>query len=268
MDITLREYLAAADAIHQKIEMCGVILKPRELEQYVNQLQTGIRTIQSIAKRMADISNIANEIILYKKEGAAVKTINTYPSENDHATISTLYADEFKEPHPGIKVPVKVVKTLAQIPKQHLYYVENIKSYAVNIGGVCLRGGLANYSHYQEPYTARCEYGTQCKNIALCKYYHEPEDYLRLHLEVPDRPRNFTIGSYIYSKKKTPSAYFTRHIGGKSTLEEDFLTLKQVQFREEIATREGQLIHDLLIYMMLHSKGLLERYPVIPKIEL
>ena len=41
----------------------------------------------------------------------------------------------------------------------------------------------------------------------------------------------------------------------------DLNTLKRVQYREEITNREGQLIHDLLIYMILNARGLLERYP-------
>lgn len=265
MDITLREYLQMADDTHNFVDKFAVGLKLSDLEEKVLELQTHIKNIQSVARRMADVSNICNQMVLYnKKRDGSVKYINPYPTENDHAVLRINEPDEKKEIIDNVYIPVRHVKTTTEIPVSNIYYVENIKQYVINIAGVNIRGNLANICKYQHVKSARCEYGRLCnslKNKTRCNYYHEPEDYIKTNMEVPDEPRNFTVGSWLYSKNRNPRTYFTRHIGSKDTLIRDLHMLKTIQYREEISNREGQLIHDLLIYMILHNKGLLERYP-------
>lgn len=265
MDKTLRDYLKAGDAIHEYVEKFGIALKPADIEEKVVDLHKFIKTIQSVAKRLADVSNICNQMVLLNKNRVGtVKFNNPYPTENDHAVTRITDNKNKKCIVADISLPVKTVNKCANVPVSHIYYVKDIKQYVINIAGVNIRGNLANIKKYQTQNTARCEYGIQCKSFKSgqkCNYYHEPEDYIHMKLPVPDSPRNFTVGSWLYSKNKNPRAYFTRHIGSKDRLLHDLQMLKKVQYREEIANREGQLIHDLLIYMILHSKGLLERYP-------
>jgi hypothetical protein len=273
MDMTLREYLTIADEAHDYIDKFGIALSVQKLEEKVNTLQTSIKNIQAVAKRMADVSNIITQNILHRPiVQASTKiqnVIDPYPSENDHAVLRVVYPIEnaSRDIASGICIPVKTVDNLSQIPVSDVYYINSIKQYAVNIAGVIVKGGLANIVEYQTEKSARCEYGIDCKSFVKgkkCKYYHDPEDYVKLKLPVPDEKentRNFTTGSYVYSKTRRPKTYFTRHVGSKDTLIHDLNMLKTVQFREEVSNREGQLIHDLLIYLILHSKGLLERYP-------
>lgn len=275
MDITLREYLSAADAAHDYVDKLGIILSVDKLEEKVAALQLSIKNIQAVAKRMADVSNIINQVILHRKaiipnkipSYAKLATVDPYPTENDHAVLRTVYPakEESRSVVPGVTIPVRHVEHLHQIPISSIYYVNSTKQYAINISGIVLKGDLANIVEYQTEKSARCEYGTECKsfkNCTACKYYHDAEDYIKLSLPVPDdNTRCFTVGSYLYSKNKRPKTYFTRHIGSKDSLLYDLDTLKTIQYREEVANREGQLIHDLLIYLILHHKGLLERYP-------
>lgn len=277
MDNTLRSYLETADATHDFICKFGIALSSSALEEKIHELQTGIKNIQSIAKRMADVSNIVNQLLLRKKNANIDRDIvDPYPTERDHAVMRVKYPTTPKEIIDDIALPITNVNTIAEIPVSHIYYVKDLKQYAINIEGVVVKGNLSNIVEYQTAKTARCEYGTQCKSFAKitnkvdnknnnkiheCKYYHDPEDYLQLGLPVPDNNvRNFTVGSWIYAKDKRTKTYFARHVGNRATLLADISMLKKIQYREEISNREGQLIHDLLIYMALHSKGFLEKY--------
>ena len=354
MDHTLRQYLALADSIHNNVDHYAVALNINQLQNMVNKLQLGIKTIQSVAKRMADINNVVNRVMQYKKatifklktdkttidkiidktaidktaidKTAIDKTANNktivdktiadkttadkslnktkkvenkvaeindnnkiadniqidflkheivdpYPSENDCAILRVLYPlkEESKELLDGIVLPVRIVQKATDIPVSPIYYIRELKQYAININGVVIKGNLGNITEYQTKYSARCDYSTECKSFITgkpCNYYHDVEDYVKLNLPIPDIIRNFTIGSFIYSRNLRPKTYFTRHVGSYDTLATDLQNLRKIQYREEISNREGQLIHDLLIYMILHSKGLLERYPHFGKIDL
>lgn len=269
MDITLREYLKLADDSHEYIDKFCIALSVDKLESKIQELQASIKNIQSVAKRMADVSNIATRILNRKKASTRTyakpnKVIDPYPTEFDHATLRTIYPEKNIEIVDGINIPIKTVNALSEIPVTNIYYVENIKQYAINVNGIILKGNLGNLVEYQTENSARCEYGVECKSFKKnikCTYYHDPEDFIKHDLPVPDIPRSFTIGSWLYSKNRNPRTYFTRHLGSKDRLIYDLHNLKKVQYREEISNREGQLIHDLLIYLILNSKGLLERYP-------
>lgn len=269
MDKTLRDYLALADQTHDYLDKFCFGLTAKQIEEKVTQLQLGIKTIQSVAKRLADISNIATRVLNRKlsianKEPNKKNNVITYPTENDHASLRVMNPEEVISITKDISIPAKVVETCAELPVNNLYYVNNIKQFAININGVIIKGNLGNLVEYQTEQSAKCEYGIDCKSFKknlTCSYYHDPEDYIKLKQPVPAVTRNFTVGSWLYSKNKAPRTYFTRHLGSKDRLNYDLNTLKKVQYREEISNREGQLIHDLLIYMILNSQGLLERYP-------
>jgi hypothetical protein len=269
MNKTLKDFLKHSDEFHDYIEKFCIILSVETIEEKMLELQAEIKTIQAVAKRMADVSNIAARIITRKKQEKKINTKNTkfidpYPSERDHATLRNIYPDSIKKISPTIDLMVKYVPNIEDIPVTNLYYVENLKQFAVNINGIIIKGNLANIVEYQTEKSARCEYGIECKTFikdSKCKYYHEPEDYIKLKREPIEEMRNFTVGSWLYSKTKKCKNYFTRHIGNYANLEYDLNTLKKVQYREEIDNREGQLIHDILIYMILNTKGFLEKYP-------
>lgn len=276
MDLTLRDYLEFADNTHEYLDKFCVALNQEALEAKIAELQSVIKNIQSVAKRIADVSNIATRLLHRKKE--AKKNVNTksqtlqkttrvidpYPTEFDHATLRTLYPEKEMPIINNISIPVKIVESLSEIPVTNLYYVPKLNQYAINVNGVILKGNLGNLVEYQTENSARCEYGVECRSFTKktkCPYYHDPEDFIKHGLPVPNTTRSFTIGSWLYSKNRNPRTYFTRHLGSKDRLIYDLHNLKKVQYREEISNREGQLIHDLLIYMILNTKGLLEKYP-------
>lgn len=265
MDYTLRDYLQLADTAHSHIDKFCVAMTADQLEAKMLELQAAVKTLQSVAKRISDVSNITARLLHRKKTAKKIiKHIDPYPTEYDHATVRTLNPTTSLDLIPSISVPVKTVETAAEIPVSDLYYVNSLKQFAFNINGIIVKGNLGNLVEYQTENSARCEYGVECRSFEkgiACPYYHDPEDFIKHNLPVPNVTRNFTIGSWLYSKNKNPRTYFTRHLGSKSRLAYDLSTLKKVQYREEISNREGQLMHDLLLYLALNSRGLLEKYP-------
>lgn len=282
MDKPLRYFLQRGDEIHNFVIKFGIGINEIDIENKINEIQIYIKEIQSVSKRLADISNYINILLRQKKEILNTYTkdikkkikkkndtnIIIFPNENDHAVIRMKYPNinESKMIVDNINLPIKIVDDLNQIPINNLFYIKSLNQYAINIEGVIIKGNLANIVEYKTKNSARCEYGIECKSLKNninCNYYHDVEDFLKLNLKIPDDNyvRNYTAGSFLYCKNKKHKNYYTRHIGSKDNLLQDLQSLKKIQFREEIYNREGQLIHDLLIYMILHNKGLLERYP-------
>jgi hypothetical protein len=263
--MTIKDCLKLADDCHNFIDMYSLTCKLQDLEKNLSMLQIIIKNIQSVAKRMADVSNIINRSIIFRKQdGKMIKYIDPYPTENDHTVL------RFKYPEPSfniikdINIPVKYVEKTSDIPVTSLYYNKELKQFCINVNGVIIKGNLGNILSYKNEKTVRCDYGSECKSLIksiACKYYHEPEDYKKLNMNIPDETRNFTVGSFIYTNNRSIKTYYARHVGNASTMEHDISMLKKVSYKEEIFNREGQLMHDLLVYMILVNKGLVDKYP-------
>ena len=266
MDLTLRDYLSKADDMHNQMFKFGIALSSDKLSANINTLRKYIKNIQAVSKRMADVSNIINHVLNIKNNKLNIQYVDPYQTTNDHAVLRTMYpSDKDKiQITEYTTLPIRTIESPSDIPISYLYYIKSHKQYAINIAGVIIKGTLGNIVDYKTTQSARCEYGIKCKSFEKnikCQYYHDPEDYIKFGKDVPTIIRNFTVGSWMYSKNRKPKKYFTRHIGSLDTLDFDIKQLKRISFREEISTREGQLMHDLLIYMISHSHGLLERYP-------
>lgn len=272
-DSTLQSFLDQGDDTYKYLEKYCIALSIDKIEEKIVQLQSSIKTIQSVAYYLANISNVANKLLLIKKrrshlravcnEEKKEKYIDPHPTNNTLGTLRFLNAHDQKEIIKNIHIPIKTVSSISEIPISYVYYAEDIKQYVVNIAGLTIRGNLGNIVNYKTKNSSPCEYGKKCKCLAdkkECPYYHDPDDYINNNIPVPETSRNFTVGSWIYTKDKTPRTYYARHIGSADRLIHDLRTLKLVQYRDEIFNREGQLIHDLLIYMILMSRGLVDKY--------
>ncbi len=255
MDKSLNEILSEADSYHNQLLKLCVVMKTSDMEERVLEMQNNIRMLQGIAKHIADVSNLYNTVLLQRRSVGSIKYIDTYPTENDHVL---LRESETKELTPEIKIPVKTVSSLKEVPMSHMYYVNELKQYVINIAGVNIKGNLADIKEYGAYKSAACIHGYTCPNIMECKYYHEPEDFIRLGIPVAEQKRVFTNGSWLYAgNKKMP---YARHIGNGSNLLTDIRRLKMKQYHNEVSTREGQLMHDLLIYMVLYDQNMIKKY--------
>lgn len=259
MDQTLEQFMKLADDTETFIQKYAIGVNLRLLEEKILKLQSSIRTIQAVAVRLANVSNVCTKIKRARSKIEDIpKFIDPYPKTGDYTVLRTLYAKDTQAITKRTKLPVVRVESPEDIPVHPLYYIEKFKQFAINVNGVILRGNIGNIEDYQGHKTARCEYGSCCKSLQNCKYYHDPTDYKDNYVE---QVRNFTVGSFIFTRNNNPKTYYARHIGSLDTLEQDIAKLKTRQFRDEINTRQDQLMHDLLILMVLHSLGYLEEYP-------
>lgn len=265
MDLTIREYIAIADKHKNTLYHCSLIIPIDELDKQRHELQTLIKIAQGAMKHLADVSNLINQVAAKRKSSSnnfnvKYPYIDPYPTENSHVVLRTLYDKSKKHILPDIPITIRTVNLASEIPVNNLYYINSLKQYAININGIIIKGNLGNIQQYQSSNTMRCKYGIACKSFdkkTACKYYHPPEDYIALSLSVPDETRNFTPGSWVTARK---SKLWARHLGSKKTLKSDLSILDNQMYKEEIFTREGQLIHDLLIYIILNEKGLINKY--------
>jgi hypothetical protein len=275
MDKTLREYLDLAEGTNIFLEKNAILTSNKQIEEKIITLHLGIKTIQAVAKRMADISNMITQYLLSRnKKIEDNKIIDIYPTEYDHAVLRNLYPikEEQKQILPNnssLILPIKTVNSISEIPISKIYYITALKQYAINIEGLIIKGNLGNILDYQSENTTICKYGINCKNfinLKKCNYYHEPEDYIKMSREVPDEVRNFTVGSWVYKKNKSITHNsklknnYHRNVGSFDTLLDDLAMLKNINYNEEVNNREGQLIHDLLIYCILNNKNFIHKY--------
>lgn len=243
MDKTLTNYFEQADKIHDEVIKTALLIKPTKLHEYMMLLKKNIRLIQGVAKHMADVSNACNTILIRKNIKA--KNIDTYPTEHDHVAIRDMKSFE-------------VVQNINEIPISKLYYVKQLKQYAININGMIIKGDLANINNGN--HSQLCKKGIKCKNIINCKYWHDPEDFIKLKIPIPQIKRNLKPSSWLYMSK--PNNRYGRHVGNAETLNNDIALLKKTNYKNEVSNREYQLIHDLIIYITLQKNNLIPKYVI------
>lgn len=284
---TIQDFIELGNNTREYLEKYFALLSNDVVYEKINELQACIKTLQAVSYKLADVSNTATRAVNYRKlqlnATSVKKFIDPYPTEFDIGTILFNQNPTKKTLVPEIELPVKYVENITEIPTSHLYYVKSLNSYAINVEGINLVGNLGNITSYQSKKTSICEYGTDCRSFKNnvnnsilqtkstneeneikepCKYYHDPRDFIFHNVPVlTDSSRNFTPGSWIYSNKiNKKSNYFTRHVGNGETLNHDINQLKRISYKEEVITREHQLIHDLLVYLALISKNMVEKH--------
>ncbi len=230
------------------------------LEEKAAQLQSIIKTIQIISRRLADIANIVNQV-LYLKSKKFHAFIDPYPYPGEHGCLIGA-CDAKKEVVPGLSLPVSIVNDEKEIPSRvNLYYIAATNQFAMQLNGYIISGNIGNLSQ-DKLSTAACTYGSKCKNLlkhGKCSFHHENADYKQLQLKEPKNNfRNFTYGSWIYSRNKKGSY---RHVGNRDTLIEDLANTKNSDYTQELRTREAQLMHDVLVYLSMIQFGMSHKFP-------
>jgi hypothetical protein len=276
MDKSLYEILKRADFIFDEIN--NSIPSKKTLKSYIEELQLSIRTIQSVAMRMADISNtiqrnIDNREKTFGLSKPILKEIDPFPCHNDHVILRGKYVYDKCEIMQNLHVPAKKVQDISQIPISNLYYVENLQQFAISVNGMIITGNLGSFS--EKTRVAHCKYGTKCRNILeshKCEYYHNAQDIAatmsktqpeELKKALVQNVCNFSPGAWIYTphlRKKTNECM--RHIGGRDTILYDLEIIKNDKFAYnlEIRRRQAQIMHDYITLCILLSKGFVPEY--------
>lgn len=240
MDKPLQDYLNFAQSLHDMVTINGINMRRADIENSLNQLRHGIKLIQAVARYMADISNTIMAFGLNVKN-INIPTLNPYPKSTDHAQIRLANKSYIKE-----------VSSEDLIPVQNIYYIRKKMQYAINIGGVIIKGNLCNVT--DDAKTAPillCKRGNTCDKLkqGACKYFHEPEDYIFNKLPI-NPTRTISNTSWIYAPNSHKN---TRKIGNKATLTYDIAAHNDLS--SEMSMRQYQLIHDLIVFLIATGKG-------------
>ncbi len=247
----MSSYLDQVNNIEQYINTHHIsTISNIKLNENLLELRKIIKEMQTLSLKAAHVSNSISDILRIKtgKNTLSENTLDVYPHIEDISILEQKYMEIVPifetSDH---TIPVKIVQSESEIPSSYLYYIKDIDKFCININGINLKGNLGNIFKKEQYKTTICQ-KINCNN-STCSYSHAHIDH---------DERNFTIGSWIYGNTKAP--YYTRQIGGKNTLNKDLLKLDKDSFQTECYTREAQIMHDLLIYTLLHNENYIKKY--------
>jgi len=258
MNTTLTEYVKKSDNIINKIFNVGIGMNKSDIKDIVSELYTDIKLIQSVSRRLADVANACKDF-LPNTDINEITNIDPMPDKDDHVISRTMINENNKNLVDEIEVPVITVESEVMVPVSNIYYIRDINQYAVNIQGTLIKGGLLDIKHKPQINSRRCHKKDTCINLKnnTCEFYHPSTDYITNGLNIPSKTRVLSPASWVYCKKNKK---YTRKIGGVSTITNDIKSLTKNSYTEELHNRESQLIHDILVYQILHKNKLLPNY--------
>jgi hypothetical protein len=82
MNKTLGDYIKYANDLHELFVKNGINMSINKLKNNINEIHKTIKNIQTIAKKLADVSNIANELILQRKRSLIKFDNNRQQNDN------------------------------------------------------------------------------------------------------------------------------------------------------------------------------------------
>ena len=155
------------------------------------------------------------------------------------------------------------------IPNTKLYWVDDIKQFAVRINNVIVRGNIGNIfpKDISNKNLIKCQNGSKCINMIknnMCSYLHDPIEMKDI-INQSQIIRNYTNSSWMYASNSIDRKNRQmRHIGNRSSLNHDIEKMSKRDKKSidnEIDMIINQVMHDLLILMALKSKELIPFTP-------
>jgi hypothetical protein len=291
MDLTLQQYITKSDELHSKLESVDNLIHFTKMKKYISELESLVKQLQTVSMKIANIHNICKN--KYKKRLLSFKqkikplAIDIVSGVNDWTYINR-NINKNSITHklaPDINVNIKTVKSLDEIPNTPVYWVSDIKQFAIHLNGVIFRGNIGNiYNKHNIQsssinQTIICSYGNSCQKLlhGNCKFYHDPVDLQKVlnekkismetYLIYCNKHRNFVNTSWLYTdiqhNKKNNSM---RHFGSRNTLNHEFNLMKLNKNNSNdinISNYRQQCMHDILVIFGLNQCGLLKDYPDI-----
>lgn len=268
MDATLQQYYARAAEIKQNIADENYTLITAT-DNYVAELTT---MQQYLEDTLATIKTTKAEVIKQQQQN---KNIINHIHKPIYTQNCNLNLELF-----GMK-SMKIVKvnSVADVQETPLYWIAPLKQYAINIGGMLLRGNVGKIYNSVAvaknptlPNLIYCRHRNSCDVLLagkVCKYYHDPQElyYLKLAglidsklLDAQLHPRNFINTSWIYTDyPEKPSNSNMRHFGSADTL---FQYIQLAKLEDNVKTNQkfinyaDQCMHDILVMFAIYSNDL------------
>lgn len=259
MDITLHQYSNRIQEISNNYQQVNFI-NLTELDHNLNELNVMLKLLNTVSQQIQLIKLKLNK---YKQQDIVTM------SYTDKLTIA-------EELIPKNKKNIICVENIIDIPQTPLYWVNSTKQYAINLGGMILRGNIGKI--YNKNIILKnnnlsniiyCNKGKNCPNILkeqYCKFYHDPLELLELknNCEISEKfycqqiaPKNFTNTSWIYTDypEKSNNLYM-RTFGSGDTLAHYIKLAKLTGDPINKSNYSDQTIHDILVLYALHLNGL------------
>jgi hypothetical protein len=270
MNISLKQYSDRAIEIQQNISDSNFsLINICNSDNYLNEL---ITMEQYLNDTLNNIKIAKKKIINQQKLNKEIINVIKEPLYTENATIDkTIFSTDNSK--------IIEVNFIEEIPETNIYWVSSIKQYAINIGGLILRGNIGtiynsniiklNNNIHNLIY---CKNHNSCKKILsgkLCKYYHDPQDLYYLKsiglinsnlFDLQSQPRNFINTSWIYTDYPEKSSNTNmRHFGSRDSLL-DYIQLAKLEKNSKNKIKHinyaDQCIHDFLVLYSLYINGL------------
>lgn len=272
MYTTLQQYCARASEIKSNIskENCTLI-SLSNINNYMVELST---MQQYIEDTLSLVKTVHNELTVFQVQSNIIiqPSIIQKKLYNENMTIGEEYLE-------AAYTNIVEVNSLLDIPEIPLYWVSSLKQYAINIGGMILRGNIGNIYNASMVKKNKnltglvyCKNGNSCDKILYgrsCKYYHDPLELQKLktaglvnndQLENQSNHRNFINTSWMYTEypEKIANANM-RHFGSRECLKQ-YIQLAKIEDNPRIETYcknyADQCMHDILVMYVMHSNKL------------
>ena len=275
MDLTMNQIIKRVDLILANVTKLNSIVNQTEIKKNILELNNMLNKVHNVGSKILNIYNICTNIYVSPiKTHSLNLTIDTIPNIPNNITNNNMTNTQLTY---DIPVYSKTVNNIQDIPFTPLYWISNINQYAVNINGVILRGSIGNIydkTHIQSNKLINqvviCKKNNLCKNVLnneICKFYHDPEDLLKLvklntiTSELFDKyknlHRNYLNTDWIYTTRHSKNNNSMRHIGSRNTLTYDADLIKFNNNQHTIENFKQQCMHDILVVMGLNQTGLL-----------
>jgi len=220
-----------------------------ETEDPINIVRIGTK------KWSSNILNLENDIELKKK----------YTNSTSFG-LGLDRSIKLREVSPGITMRVKTVKTINEVPSSKLYWVENIKQFAIRINNIVIRGNVGNtytskISNVKN--VVKCRFGSECDELFTprtdhpkCTYYHDPLELIKDNIKINEPIiRNYTNKSWLFTHTEINNKNKNmKHLGNRNSLKTD--VYKLIKADKHIVDNEvdmliNQSMHNLLILLVL-----------------
>ena len=291
MNLTLKQIIKRVDLILCNVDKLNNIINQPEIKKYIIELNTILNQVQIVSDKTLNIYNICKNIYI-------MPTIQSLKSNIDYGSTDQIFNKlprdiynntTYKQLTNDIPICVKTVNNIEEIPFTPLYWVAQTNQFAININGVILRGTVGNIydkSHIQSNKIINqvviCNKNNLCPTVLnneICKFYHDPEDLLKL-VNLNKMPielfnkykilnRNYLNTDWIYTNRCNKNNNSMRHFGSRNTLNYEFDMIKfnnlaNIQKKSNdifndisIKNFKHQCMHDILVVIGLNQAGLI-----------
>jgi hypothetical protein len=216
-----------------KLQADLLVCSDEEKTKILIHIETTITQTQEIIKKYAGVYN------KFKSQKSIVDILRSKKIKKEDNKIKT------------INIP-----NLSYLPNTSMYWVENIKQYAIKINNITFRGGIGNIyptANRNSVNIKNCRNGKNCRDIlrGKCNFYHDPADFVGVSRINPIR--NYTQASWVFTTQSdNASNKYMRRIGNRSTFDSDIMILRSRTDAKELCDiYKSQTTHDLLISLLI-----------------